>query len=165
MYDATFTWVGSFTDSSLPKGFAPFGVQDINGLVYVAFASTTGGSGGYIAQFTEDGELVNGKPLISGAPLNKPWGIAAAPSNFGPLSNTLLISNNTEHGTINAFDGTTGAFVGTVKDMKGRPIQIDELWGISFGDGLGKNGPTNYLYFAAGPSEYQAGTFGVIAFK
>ena len=95
----------------------------------------------------------------------QPWGIAAAPSNFGPLSNTLLIANNTNAAKINAFDPFTGKFVGTVKDMNGKAIVIDQLWGIDFGDGLGKNGAANQLYFAAGPSGNLAGTFGKIVFK
>ena len=166
IYNAKFEHVKSFTDPTLPADFAPFGIQDIDGVVYVTFASTTGGSGGLVEQFREDGTPVDpGRPLIQGAPLNQPWGIAAAPANFGPLSNTLLISNNTNQGTINAFDGTAGAFVGVVKDTNGKAIQIDQLWGIGFGDGTGPNGPVNELFFAAGPSGNFAGTFGVIAFK
>lgn len=166
IFNATFQNVGSFTDSTLPAGFAPFGIQDIDGIVYVTFASTTGGNGGFVEQFSEDGTPVSpGEPLIQGAPLNQPWGIAAAPANFGRLSNTLLISNNTNQGTINAFDGTTGTFVGTLKDMSGKAIQIDQLWGIGFGDGTGQNGTSNQLFFAAGPSNNLAGTFGVITFK
>jgi uncharacterized protein (TIGR03118 family) len=166
IFDANFKFVKAFTDSTLPTGFTPFGVRDINGIVYVTFASSSGASGGFVEQFLEDGTPVHpGKPLISGAPLNQPWGITAAPKNFGPLSNTLLISNNTNSGTINAFDPTTGKFVGTVKDMNGKAIVIDQLWGIDFGDGLGKNGSANHLYFAAGPSNNLAGTFGTIALK
>jgi uncharacterized protein (TIGR03118 family) len=101
--------------------------------------------------------------LIQGAPLNQPWGVAAAPKNFGPLSNTLLISNNTNSGSINAFDGTTGKFVGTIKDMNGKQILIDQLWGIGFGDGKGSNGAANQLFFTAGPGANLAGAFGVIA--
>src|SRR5580692_5309342 len=41
VYDGSFALVTSFTDSTLPAGFAPFGVQDIGGFVYVTFASTT----------------------------------------------------------------------------------------------------------------------------
>jgi uncharacterized protein (TIGR03118 family) len=166
IFDTNFNFVKAFTDSTLPTDFAPFGVRDINGIVYVTFASISGASGGFVEQFLEDGTPVHpGKPLISGAPLNQPWGIAAAPKNFGPLSNTLLISNNTNRGTINAFDPTTGKFVGVVKDSNGKVIVIDQLWGIDFGDGLGKNGPASHLYFAAGPSNNLAGTFGTIVFK
>jgi len=163
VYDGGFNLVTSFTDSALPAGFAPFGIQDINGLVYVAFASTTGGTGGYVDVFTEAGVFVN--TLISGAPLNQPWGIAVAPPKFGPLSNALLISNNTNTGVINGFNSVTGKFVGTVKDSGGTPIHIDQLWGIAFGGGTASNGGTNQLYFTAGPSGNLAGTFGVINFK
>jgi uncharacterized protein (TIGR03118 family) len=166
IFDANFNFVKAFTDSTLPAGFAPFGVRDINGIVYVTFASSTGASGGFVEQFLEDGTPVHpGTPLIQGGPLNQPWGIAAAPRNFGPLSNTLLISNNTNGGTINAFDPISGKFVGRVKDNNGKAIVIDQLWGIDFGDGLGKNGPPNHLFFTAGPSNNLAGTLGVIVFK
>ena len=166
IFDANFNFVKAFTDPTLPAGFAPFGVRDINGIVYVTFASSSGASGGFVEQFLEDGTAVNpGKPLIQGAPLNQPWGIAAAPRNFGPLSNTLLISNNTNAGRINAFDLASGRFVGTLKDSTGKAIVIDQLWGIDFGDGLGKNGGVNHLFFTAGPRNNLAGTFGVIAFK
>ena len=164
-YDGTFTPVtlaaGAFTDPSLPAGFAPFGVQDIDGLVYVTFADVNGGAGGFVELFTEDGTAARTTPLLQGKPLNQPWGVAVAPKNFGRLSNTLLISNNTDHGTINAFNAADGQFVGTVK-ADGRPIVIDQLWGIGFGDGAGKNGTTNQLFFTAGPGNNLAGTFGVI---
>jgi uncharacterized protein (TIGR03118 family) len=162
VYDGTFTLVNSFTDSSLP-GFAPFGVQDIGGLVYVSFASVTGGPGGFIDIFQEDGKLV--RQLVQGSPLNQPWGIAVAPGNFGKLSNTLLVSNNTNNGTINAFSLLTGQFVGTIRDTNGKNIVIDQLWGIEFGGGTANNGRTNQLFFTAGPHNNLAGTFGVISQK
>ncbi|HLV85578.1 MAG TPA: TIGR03118 family protein [Candidatus Sulfotelmatobacter sp.] len=166
MFDANFKLVKSFTDAMLLSGFAPFGIRDINGIVYVAYASVSGGNGGFVVQFREDGTPVSpGKPLISGLPLNQPWGIAGAPRNFGPLSNTLLISNNTNFGTINAFDPFTGQLVGSVKDSTGNAIRIDQLWGIDFGDGLGNNGAATQLFFAAGPNNNLAGTFGVIKFE
>jgi uncharacterized protein (TIGR03118 family) len=168
VYDGTFTPVvlpaSAFADASLPAGFVPFGIQDINGLVYVAFADAAGGSGGFIEVFNEDGTPAKGvpQPLVHGLPLNQPWGITMAPSTFGKLSNTLLISNNVDKGTINAFNPLTGKFVGTVRNDDGRAIVIDQLWGIGFGDGLGKNGTTSQLFFTAGPSNNFAGTFGVI---
>jgi uncharacterized protein (TIGR03118 family) len=161
VYDAGFNLVTSFTDSGLPAGFTPFGIQDINGVVYVAFADAAGGRGGFIDTFDENGKLL--KRLVQSRGLNQPWGIAMAPSNFGPLSNTLLVSNNTNSGTINAYNPATGQFMGTVKDTSGKPIVIDQLWGIEFGGGTANNGRKNQLFFTAGPSNNLAGTFGVIA--
>jgi uncharacterized protein (TIGR03118 family) len=163
VYNSTFHFVTSFTDTNLPAGFAPFGIQDIGGMVYVAFAATNGGAGGYIDIFQENGTFV--KTLISGAPLNQPWGFAVAPANFGPLSNTLLISNNTNTGTINGFNLTTGAFVGTIVNSLGKPFIINQLWGIAFGGGTAYNGKTNQLFFTAGPKNNLNGVFGVINFK
>ena len=160
VYDGNFKFVTSFTDHNLPAGFAPANLQDINGQLYVAFADTAGGAGGYVDIFTENGTFV--KTLIQGAPLNQPWGIAPAPSNFGPLSNTLLIANNTNTGTINGFDLSTGALVGTVKNKLGKPIKINQLWGIEFGGGTPANGKTNQLFYTAGPMNGVNGLFGVI---
>ncbi len=163
VYDGNFNLVNSFTDTALPPGYAPFGIQDINGLVYVAFAQADEAPGGYVDIFEEDGTFV--KTLAQGKPLNQPWGFAVAPKNFGKLSNTLLVSNNTNSGTINAFNLETGQFVGTVKDTNGMNIVIDQLWGIEFGGGSSSNGRTNQLFFTAGPSNNLAGTFGVIDLK
>jgi uncharacterized protein (TIGR03118 family) len=163
IYNGSFKLVKSFTDTSLPAGFAPFGIQDFGGLVYVAFASSSGAAGGFIDIYSEDGTLL--KQLAHGAPLNQPWGFAVAPKNFGPFSNTLLVSNNTNSGTINAFNAITGQFVGTLKDTNNEVIHIDQLWGIKFGDGTGSNGSTNQLFFTAGPDNNLVGLFGVIAFK
>jgi uncharacterized protein (TIGR03118 family) len=161
VYDGSFNLVTSFTDSTVPAGFAPFGIQDINGQVYVSFASTSGASGGYIDIFSESGSFV--KRLVENGRLNQPWGFATAPSDFGPLSNTLLISNNLNtSGIINAFNLTTGQYVGTVKDTAGNEIKIDQLWGIEFGGGTSNNGGKGQLFFTAGPSNNLAGTFGVI---
>lgn len=160
MFDGTFKLVTSFTDTTIPAGFAPFGIQDVGGLLCVSFASTSGAAGGYVDLYTETGILI--KRLAQGAPLNQPWGFAEAPKSFGPLSNTLLVSNNTNSGTINAFNSITGQFVGTVKDTNNRAIQIDQLWGIEFGGGTSSNGQVNHLYFTAGPKGNLEGTFGVI---
>ncbi len=163
VYDGSFNLVTSFTDSTLPAGYVPFGIQDIGGLVYVAFAQADEGPGGYIDVFQEDGTFV--KTLAQGAPLNQPWGFAVAPKNFGKLSNTLLVSNNTNNGRINGFNLETGQYVGTVRDANNKDIIIDQLWGIEFGGGSANNGRTNELYFTAGPDNNLAGTFGVIRAK
>jgi uncharacterized protein (TIGR03118 family) len=163
VYDGRFNFVTSFTDSTIPKDFVVSGIQDINGQVYVAYVNAAGGGGGYIDIFKEDGTFV--KRFAHGKPLNQPWGFAVAPKNFGPLSNTLLISNNTNAGTINGFNLKTGKFVGTIKNSAGKPIVIDQLWGIEFGGGTTANGKKNQLYFTAGPNNNVNGLFGVIAFK
>jgi uncharacterized protein (TIGR03118 family) len=160
MYDGTFTWKGSFTDTTVPAGFSVFNVQDLNGLLYVSFAAANGGAGGYVDIYSESGMWL--KRLAQGAPLNQPWGFAAAPGDFGALSDTLLISNNVQNnGTINAFNAITGQFVGAVK-QGGKPIHIDQLWGIGFGGGNASSGAKNELFFTAGPAENLAGMFGVI---
>lgn len=163
VYDGTFGFVTSFTDNTLPAGFAPFGIQDIGGFVYVTFAPADGSKGGAIDIFQEDGTFV--RTLAQGKPLNQPWGLAVAPKNFGKFSNTLLVSNNTNFGTINAFNTVTGQFVGTIRDSNGKNITIDQLWGIEFGGGTANDGRTNQLFFTAGPHNNLAGTFGVISLK
>jgi uncharacterized protein (TIGR03118 family) len=175
VYDGNFSLVTSATDNFsaaikaiVPPGFTAFGIRDINGLVYVTFASASGGGGGFVDVFKEDGTPVTpGKHLIQGSPLNQPWGIALGAKNFGPLSNSLLISNNTNNGSINGFDALTGKVVGTMKDTTGKVINIDQLWGIDFGDGTagGQNGAVNTMFFTAGPSGNLAGTFGSIRFQ
>ena len=90
--------------------------------------------------------------------------MAVAPSNFGPLSGTLLVSNNVSAGTINAFNLTSGKFVGTIKYSSGKAITIPGLWGLEFGGGTSSNGNKNQLFFTAGPND-TAGYFGVINFR
>ncbi len=160
VYDGTFKLVKSFTDPKLPAGWAPFGIQDIKGNLLVAYAPIDGTAGGQVDLYTEAGTLVARIPKTS--KLNQPWGFALAPANFGSLSNTLLVSNNTDTGTINGFNTKTGKYVGTVSDANGKPIVIDQLWGIEFGGGNALNGATNQLFFTAGPNNYVNGTFGVI---
>jgi uncharacterized protein (TIGR03118 family) len=162
IFDGTFTLVTSFTDPTIPVGFAPFGIQDFGGLVYVSFASTAGATGGYIDIYSEGGVFL--KQLVAGSVLNQPWGFAIAPKNFGPLSNTLLVSNNTNTGTIYAFNSITGQLVGSVLDTNNKTIHINQLWGIEFGGGAANNGATNTLFFTAGPDNNAAGTFGTITF-
>jgi len=166
MFNGSFTLVGSFGDPSIPSNFSVFGIQDINGQVYVAYADPNGGTGGFIDVFNEDGTFV--KTLIQGLPLNQAWGIALAPSNFGPLSNTLLVSNNSIEGTINGFNPKTGEFVGTIRNQQGNKIIFNQTWAIAFGGGNATNGATNELFVTAGPGNpgqpENVGIFASIAF-
>src|SRR5579863_2047309 len=144
LFDGNFNYVMSFGDPAAPSNLSVFGVQDINGTVYVTYAVPNVGAGGLVDVFKEDGTFV--KTLIQGDVLNQAWGVALAPANFGPLSNTLLVSNNSQFGTINAFDPNTGRFRGTIRDQFGRPIILNNLWGIAFGGGSANNGATNQLF-------------------
>jgi len=165
MFDGNFNLVGSFGDPSVPSTFSVFGVQDINGLVYVTYAVPNVGAGGYLDIFKEDGTFV--KTLVHGLWLNQAWGIALAPGDFGPLSKTLLVSNNSVEGTINGFDPITGKFMGTLKDQHGMPIVLNNLWGVAFGGGTTNNGGTNELFVTVGQgigTSELAGTFASITF-
>ncbi|MFZ3342141.1 MAG: TIGR03118 family protein [Terriglobales bacterium] len=160
MYDGNFKFVKSFTDPSIPAGYAAFNVQDIGGQLYVAYALQNGKKGGYIDIFTESGTLV--KTLAQGKTLNQPWGFAMAPSNFGVFSNALLVSNNVNAGTIVAFDRNTGVFLGTLSTSAGKKIHLGGVWGIEFGGGDPQNGNTNSLYWVGGPKNDTGGLYGVI---
>jgi uncharacterized protein (TIGR03118 family) len=159
VYNGTFSLVNSFTDPAVPAGFAPFGIQDIDGHVLVAYAAQNGGTGGVVDVFSESGTLQ--KHLVTSKTLNQPWGLALAPANFGPLSNTLLVTNNVSNGTINGFSTKTGALVGTVTSSTNKPIFINGIWGITFGGGTSVNGATNQLFFTSGPND-TFGAFGVV---
>jgi uncharacterized protein (TIGR03118 family) len=162
MLDKNFLQFGSFTDPDLPPLFAPFNVAVIGGQLYVAFAIKQPATdeevkgGGFVSVFDTDGHFVQ---RIRG-PLLAPWGMALAPQNFGALGNKLLIGNFGD-GKINAFDPMTGAFVGTVRDPEGKPIVIDGLWGLQFGNGV--TGPRNALFFAAGPNKEKNGLLGSLS--
>ena len=117
IYDGSFAFTGTFAiDPSIPSGFSVFGIRDINGTVYVSFAANNGGPGGFIDTYKEDGTLIGN--FTQGSPLNQPWGFALAPANFGPLSNALLVSNNTNTETINGFNAK-GKFVDTLRFTPG----------------------------------------------
>ena len=165
-YDTSFNLVNQFTDPGLPAGYAPFGIQTINGLLYVTFALQNGakhddvpGAGnGYVDVFNPNGTLAG--QLISRGHLNSPWGLAVAPAGFGTLGGDLIVGNFGD-GWINAYNLSTGAYVGTFKTSAGSPIAIDGLWGLMFGNG-GSAGPTGTLYFTAGPNGETHGLFGTL---
>ena len=145
---------GGFKDNTLPAGYAPFDVKSVGGLLYVTYAlqdakhhdDVSGPGHGFIDVFDTNGVLQ--QRLVSHGALNSPWGMAIAPSTFGAFSNDLLVGNFGD-GKINAFNPTTGAFLGTLDGGNGSPIVIQGLWGLSFGNGaFGQN--LDSLYFTAG---------------
>src|SRR5580692_824772 len=143
-----------FSNPAIPAGFAPFNVQNINGVLFVTYAkqdaqkhTNVGGAGnGYVALFNLNGSLIAN--LISQGPLNSPWGMAIAPDNFGPFAGALLVGNFTD-GKINAFNVTTGALLGTLDDTAGNPLAIPGLWSLNFGAGAQGEDPGT-LYITAG---------------
>ena len=98
--------------------------------------------------------------LTSGGTLNSPWGLALAPANFGQFSGALLVGNFGD-GRISAFNPTTGQFLGQLQDTSGKTMLIDGLWALTFGNGA-KAGPTNTLFFTAGPAGESHGLFGTL---
>ena len=170
VFDSTFTAVslpaGSFTDPRIPSDFAPFGIQAINGDIYVTYAKqdddkkdNVNGQGlGYVDVYDPKGTLLD-RVATRGA-LNAPWGIALAPAGFGEFSNSLLIGNFGD-GKINAYNTKNYAFRGSLRGQDSRFIQIDGLWGLAFGSGFA-NQPVNTLFFAAGPNDEANGLYGRI---
>ena len=160
MFDATFTFVKSFDDPKIPTNFAPYGIQDISGEIWVTYTALNKAMGGFVDVFNTDGSLKT--RFAAQGPLHSPWGLAQAPADFGPMSNAILVSNNIPRGRINAFDPTTGAFLGPLRDESGKPIEIDDVWALQFGNDTGPNTAHNQLYFTAGPNNYVNGLYGVI---
>ena len=152
----------AFEDPNIPRDFTPYGIQNIKGNIWVTYTALNKAQGGFVDKFSADGTLL--EHFAVHGPLHSPWGLAQAPADFGPMSNAILVSNNDAQGRINAFDPNTGAFLGPLRDADGKPIEINEIWAIQFGLGGADNGPTNELFFTAGPNAYANGLFGVIQF-
>jgi uncharacterized protein (TIGR03118 family) len=157
---------GGFADPTIPAGFAPFNILNIQGDLYVAYAlqdaarhdDVPGPGLGFIDVFDADGFLI--RRVASRGQLNAPWGMALAPSGFGQFSNHLLVGNFGD-GTINAYDLKNGTFAGQLRTSNGQVLKIDGLWGIAFGNGFQQQ-PTDTLFFAAGPDEESHGLYGKI---
>jgi uncharacterized protein (TIGR03118 family) len=153
-----------FNDPKIPPGFAPFGIQNVNGVLVVTYAKqdaakeddVPGPGNGFIAAFTTDGRLI--ATVAARGPLNSPWAVTLAPSDFGQFSNAALVSNFGD-GRINAFDPRTGKFLGQMTDAAAAPIEAEGLWGLKFGNG-GSAGQTDQLFFTAGVDDEQHGLFG-----
>jgi uncharacterized protein (TIGR03118 family) len=167
VFDTNFNLTSHFTDPGIPSGFAPFGIANFSGQLYVTFAKqdsakhddVAGAGNGYVDIFNPNGTLV--QRLVSQGALNSPWGLAIAPSGFGTFGGALLVGNFGD-GKINAYSATTGKSLGALDDSTGKAIAIPGLWGLIFGNG-GSGGSTGTLYFTSGPNNEQDGLFGSIA--
>jgi uncharacterized protein (TIGR03118 family) len=167
MFDSNFNLVRSFTDHGLPQSYAPFGIQNIGGNLYVTFAKQdakkhddVAGSGhGFVDVFDTNGNLIS--RFIARGSLNSPWGLALAPADFGQFSNDLLVGNFGD-GHINVFDPNTGAALGSLQNSGGIPLQIDGLWSLQFPGNDAAAGASNELFFTAGIDGEAHGLFGKI---
>ena len=161
-------WGGAFVDPGIPAGFAPFGIQNLNGQIYVTYAKQdadahdeiAGPGLGYVSVFGTDGSF-HGR-VASGGDLNAPWGLTWAPAGWERFGDHLLVGNFGD-GRINGYRPTGSGWEarGHLKDEAHHPLVIDGLWGIGFGNGAAA-GPTTSLYFAAGPDDESHGLFGSI---
>jgi uncharacterized protein (TIGR03118 family) len=157
---------GGFADPTIPAGFHPFNIMNLNGNLFVAYAlKETGGDDevagaglGFVNVFNPNGVLL--ARVASRGKLNAPWGMALAPAGFGRFSNHLLVGNFGD-GTINAYDTKNYTFAGQLRNSSGGVLKVDGLWGIAFGNGV-RNQPTNTLFFAAGPEDESQGLYGKI---
>lgn len=166
VFDRQFNLVNSFTDPTIPAGFAPFNIRNFDGRLYVTYAlqkgpdnedDQAGPGNGFVDIFSPKGKLI--KRLISHGDLNSPWGLAIAPRNFGEFSGALIIGNFGD-GHILAFSPTTGKYLGMIADSKGNAITIEGLWSLKFREDSRKGKAT--LYFTAGINDEDDGLFGTI---
>jgi uncharacterized protein (TIGR03118 family) len=158
---------GGFTDPQIPAGFAPFGIQNINGDLFVTYAKQNAQKNdevlapglGFVDVFDTDGHLL--RRFARRGPLNAPWGVARASFAFGRFSGDILVGNF-GNGKINVFD-SRGRFIDELDDPKDKPVVIDGLWTLTLGGGLKSSSDT--LYFTAGPNGQTDGLFGTITPK
>ena len=152
----------SISDATVPAGYAPFNIQNIGGKLYVTYAlrgatgdDVKGAGNGFVSVF----DPVTGTftRVISQGALNSPWGLSIAPIGFGSLGGDLLVGNFGD-GAINAYDPVTGLLIGSLADPSAKPLSVDGLWGLSFGNGA-NGGLANSLYVTAGPNGETGGLF------
>jgi uncharacterized protein (TIGR03118 family) len=166
VWNASFARVrrpGAFEDPALPAGYAPFGIQAINGDIFVTYAKqdadaeddVAGPRHGFVDIYDTSGNLL--RRFAAHGPLNSPWGLALAPQGFGRASGALLVGNF-GNGRINAYDPVSGRFLGGLGDSSGGRVKIDGLWALRFGNGV--IGSPQSLLFTAGPDDESHGLFG-----
>ena len=153
-YDENFHQVNpnGFTDPHQPHGYAPFGIHNLDGQIFVAYAQqdqdkedeVAGPGKGFVDVFDTSGNLI--RRVVARGNLNAPWGLA--------LVDGELWVGNFGDGRINNYDPATGAFLETLSTADGTPLEFDGLWDLlPLGDGV---------YFTAGIADEEHGLFGLI---
>jgi uncharacterized protein (TIGR03118 family) len=159
------TTSGGFKDSGIPAGYAPFGIQNIDGNLIVTYAKqnavkhddVAGEGHGFVDAFDTDGNLL--QRLATRGGLNSPWGVARASYAFGFFAGDLLIGNF-GNSWINAL---TPKGLVPLNGTTGSPLVVTGgpgLWTLTLGGGMKSNPST--LYFTAGPNDETNGRFGTI---
>lgn len=164
VFDSSFNLVKTFTDAHVDPGFAPFGIHNIGGHLFVTFAKqdtdkhddVSGAGNGYVDEFSPNGTLV--RRVTSHGSLNSPWAVTLATPSFGLFSGDILVGNFGD-GRINAFDPSTGHHLGSLHNPANQPVVIPGLWDLMFGNGA-HDTSTNALYFTAGIDGEAHGLFG-----
>jgi uncharacterized protein (TIGR03118 family) len=168
VFNDRFQQVNSLTDGNLPKGYAPFNVRVLHGKVFVTYAlqdqfkhdDVAGRGHGFVDEFSRSGKFI--ARVASNGPLNSPWGLAIAPSDFGKFAGDLLVGNFGD-GTISAFNlKHHDQFVGKLDGVDGKPIKIGDLWALTQGNG-GSAGSKGEIFFTAGVQSESKGLFGSIS--
>jgi len=178
VYDAAWQPIATAGFVPQPPGgrdaaeYAPFNIErafdasrgeDVLIVTYAKVADAAGGeeesTDGFIVKYTLDGGFLAASD--AGGLFNAPWGVALAPADFGAFDGALLVGNFGD-GHIVALDIATLAPQGLLLDGRGKPVAIDGLWDLAFGNGesLGRD---DRLYFAAGPEEESQGLFGSLS--
>ena len=165
VYDARWQRIrraGAFVDRSIPEWYAPFGISAVDGHVFVTYvwrAPVNGNdapTGGYVDEFDRDGKLL--ARVAHSGPMNAPWGLTLAPRSFGRFGGDLLVGNFGD-GRINAFRrrGHGWAYDGTLHDRRGKPLFVNGVWALAFGNG-GLAGARDTLFFTSGPHTWRGVT-------
>lgn len=175
VFDSSFGLVKSpswaFKDAGIPRGYAPFNAQTLNGNVYVTYALVDPKTGreiagkgiGFVDEYTPEGRLV--ARIDSRTGLNDPWGLAIAPASWGELAGDLLIGNFGGGQITVVKQSHLGPFqfdrvVGQLTDgSTGKPIDIPGLWALL--PGTATTGGTDALWFSAGINGEADGLVGV----
>jgi uncharacterized protein (TIGR03118 family) len=170
VYNTNFTRVffddDAFEAEEVPRGFAPFNIQNVGGTLFVTYAKQdalrhdpVGGDGlGFVELFSPKGRHIG--HLEHGAWFNAPWGVVWTTRDFGEFSNAILVGNF-RSGWIAAFNGFTHKFIGFLKNPDDSLVTIDGLWSLTFGND-GAAGPANTLFFTAGINNETDGLFGTL---
>ena len=176
-------------NTPLPGDFVPFNIQALGNRVFVSYAKSRVSDTdvnaffageedsiepdvekalnfqpdrGRLVEYDTNGTLV--RIYKDEKHLNAPWGVAIAPAGFGAFAGAVLVANFGGAGYITAFDATSGAFIGYLRNTDGGFVEVLGIWSLQFGNG-NSLGDSDALYFGAGPEGAEpSGLFGSLRY-